>query len=94
MLRSLSWFALTFVSAVVVNATGQSPWLLLATLIASLVIMWRMMRCPHPAPHAFLPPSVDRSGRMRPARWICESCGDSWPAELADERQTARSRRR
>ena len=92
MLRSLSWFAVAFASAVVLNASGQSPWLLLATLIGSLVVLWRVMRCPHPAPHGFLPPSVDRSGRTRPARWFCQSCGDSWPAELADERQTYRRR--
>lgn len=93
MLRSLSWFALTFASAVVLNATGQSPWLLLATLIASLAVLWRMMRCPHPAPHGFIPPSVDQAGRIRPATWFCQSCGDTWPAEFADERQSVRSRR-
>ena len=92
MFRSLSWFALAFVGAIVLNATGQSPVLLLATLVASLIVLWRVMRCPHPAPHGFLPPSVDQSGRMRPARWFCQSCGDTWPAELADERQRIRRR--
>jgi len=93
MLRSLSWFALTFMGAAVLNAAGQSPWLVLVSLLASLLVMWRFIRCPHPGPHGFLPPSMDQGGRIRPARWFCRACGDSWPAELAEERQAARSQR-
>jgi hypothetical protein len=91
---SLTWAALAFVSAVIINATGQSPWLMLATLVAGLVAAWRFMRCKHPAPHGFIPPTIDRSGNTRSAQWFCRSCGDTWPAEMAYERRAVRARRR
>ena len=91
---SLTWCALLFLSAIVINATGQSPWLLLGTMIGALIAAWRFMRCRHPAPHGFIPPSIDQSGRVRSARWFCRSCGETWPAEMAYERRAARSNRR
>jgi hypothetical protein len=47
-------------------------------------IAWAM-RCRHRGPLGLLPSIVDEAGERLPARWYCDNCGRSWPANFEHE---------
>ncbi len=79
--------ALVFVPA----ATGTLMWGLPAWLVVSVAgatagAAWWLGRCHHPRPLGLVPPTTDREGQRRPARWFCGECGRYFSADFDRER--------
>lgn len=69
-----------------VLVTGATGWALgglaaacaLAGIAAAVAAF---SRCRHPGPLGLLPSVMGDDGVRRPARWFCERCGRTWPAQ-------------
>src|SRR5262245_15584595 len=61
----------------------EANWMWLAgpALAAVVILMWRF-RCLHRGPLALLPAVTDLQGQPLPARWSCDRCGRTWPANF------------
>jgi hypothetical protein len=59
---------------------------LLSLAVGLAVLSW-LGRCRHPGRPGLLPPRTAADGTRIPARWFCDRCGESWPANLEHERQ-------
>ena len=68
------------IATVAAIATGEWVWMIGAG--AAGLAIWRFGRCHHSGPLGLLPPSKDDNGSTIPARWFCDSCGQSWPAMI------------
>jgi hypothetical protein len=67
------------------------PWWGLMLLVACAgALAWRLSLCPHPGPLALLPATRDLDGTPLPARWYCDTCGQSWAANFEKEQTPVR----
>ena len=69
-----------------VLASGATGWALggvaAACAIAGVAaLVAAFSRCRHPGPLGLLPPVTGDNGVRLPARWFCEKCGRTWPAQ-------------
>jgi hypothetical protein len=69
-----------------VLVTGATGWALggvaaVCVLAGFAVVVAAFSRCRHPGPLGLLPPVMGDDGERRPARWFCEACGRTWPAQ-------------
>ena len=58
----------------------------LLSLAAGLAALMWFGRCRHPGRLGLLPPRTATDGTRIPARWFCDHCGESWPANLEHDR--------
>jgi hypothetical protein len=63
---------------------GNVLWLSVPALIGLVALAWRF-RCLHRGPLSLLPAVTDFTGEKLPARWYCDRCGRSWPAQFEHE---------
>lgn len=65
-----------------------APMIVLAAAAAGGVVtfFYWLGRCHHRGPLGLLPPTTGDDGVRRPARWYCDTCGRSWPANLEPDR--------
>jgi hypothetical protein len=66
---------------VAVFTLQPAPWVTFLTAAAIAVAGWRLVPCRHPGPLGLLPPRHDGDAEV-PARWFCDKCGRSWPAQF------------
>jgi hypothetical protein len=67
-------------AAVAASFTGSWPFVL-AAVVGGVGVFW-LGQCRHPGPLGLLPPTTEADGSAVPARWYCDSCGKTWPAEF------------
>jgi hypothetical protein len=63
---------------------GNWLWLSAPALVVLVALAWRF-RCLHRGPLSLLPAVTDFMGEKLPARWYCDRCGRSWPAQFEHE---------
>jgi hypothetical protein len=90
MRRTLACLLFVVVCMVALMTTGSSRLAMIVPLAAAAAVVWRAWQCPHPGPLGLLPPTVDAEGTRVPARWFCDACGASWPANFEREHHPVR----
>jgi hypothetical protein len=73
--------------AIVLAVVAPTVFLVMAGLGAAVAFFAWFGRCHHTGGLGLLPPVTDADGSRQPARWYCDSCGRSWPADLEHERR-------
>jgi len=63
---------------------GNWLWIGVPALVGLAALAWRF-RCLHSGPLSLLPAVTEFTGEKLPARWYCDRCGRSWPAEFLHE---------
>lgn len=82
------FFAVVGALSTVGAAVMGVPWMWLSVPVAATLaaVVWRF-RCSHRGPLALLPPVTESNGERLPARWFCDRCGLTWPAEFEHDRK-------
>ncbi len=73
--------------AIVLAVVAPAAFLVIAGLAAAVAFFAWFGRCHHTGALGLLPPVTDAMGVRQPARWYCDACGRSWPADLEHERR-------
>ena len=71
-------------AAVVLLGSGNIGWGVVV-LLGAVALAVPAFRCFHPGPLGLLPPVTLKDGTRTPARWFCDRCGTSWPANFDRE---------
>jgi hypothetical protein len=64
---------------------GVPWWLLVAAAAGGAVFAWKLGVCSHGVRLGLLPATTDLDGTPLPARWFCDKCGQTWPANFHKE---------
>lgn len=82
----MRWICGTVIAAVgVIVGLWSAPrdlWMGLTVIVGSLTFAAWLWRCPHHGPLALLPATTRMDGTPDPARWFCQDCGKTWPANF------------
>src|SRR5690606_16984501 len=72
---------------VVLGVIAPTVFLVMVGGAAAVAFFTWCARCRHAGALGLLPPVTGADGVKQPARWYCDSCGRSWPAELEHDRR-------
>lgn len=90
MRRTLACLLFVVVCMVALMTTGTYRLAMIVPLAAAAAVVWRVWQCHHPGPLGLLPPTFESDGTRVPARWFCDACGASWPANFERDQQPVR----
>ena len=85
MRRTLACLLFVVVCTVALMTTGTYRLAMILPVAAAAAVVWRVWQCHHPGPLGLLPPTLDNDGTRLPARWFCDGCGATWPANFERE---------
>ena len=83
----MKWGVGGLIVATILMLASRRVSLGLVTLAAGLAVLSWLGRCRHSGRPGLLPPRIATDGTRIPARWFCDRCGESWPANLEHDRQ-------